>query len=313
MSIDYRVRQSRKLNYANFIDLLERVATMPEQNIDTFVNHEQTEITRLKIAWFFPGNGSNFAAAEIFQTQPAFSRAIERCEDILRSYLLQPLFCVSAMELKNLSSVEKLRRDRCISFVIEYSLAQLWFAWGIKPQAIMGRGVGELVAATIAGTIELADALRLVAIQPLQTEEAASASLLRAIKQIRPQIPLITARKASPSKNVTPLYWTKYWQQPEIYENPLEVLSDYQLVLTMGTRIEAPNNRDTQYLFSYGCDSEASWQEMLQSLGALYVRGIEIDWSSWQTSDRRTAAAFWRILSHRSGRSYGNYHHRARD
>jgi len=32
-------------------------------------------------------------------------------------------------------------------FVIEYALAQLWMAWGISPQAMLGHSVGEYVAA----------------------------------------------------------------------------------------------------------------------------------------------------------------------
>ena len=241
---------------------------------------------RPKVAWFFPGNTFSIDAANLLaRTQPVWSQAIERCEKIVHSYLSQPLFSDSVSQL-NLSPLEKLQRDRCISFAIEYSLAQLWLDWGIKPNAVMGRGVGELVAAAIAGVMELEDALKLVAVQPLQTNEAARNSLLRAINQIRPQIPLISARNSVDEKIVTPEYWSNYWQQPDKDGNPLEALSDYQLILTMGTRISLPSQNDTQYLFSYGYESQASWQEILSSLGNLYIRGIEIDWSRWKNSDR---------------------------
>src|SRR6185436_16135264 len=36
-------------------------------------------------------------------------------------------------------------------FVIEYALAQLWMAWGIKPVALLGHSLGEYVAACLAG------------------------------------------------------------------------------------------------------------------------------------------------------------------
>ena len=245
---------------------------------------------RPKVAWLFPGNSFNIAAANLFaRTQPAWSQAIERCQKIARSYLSQPLFSDSASRL-NLSPLEKLQRDRCISFAIEYSLAQLWLDWGIKPKAVMGWGVGELVAATIAGTIELEDALKLVAIQPLQTDEAARDSFLRAINQIRPQIALISARNSIDEKIATPEYWSNYWQQTKSDGNRLQALSDYQLVLTMGTRSTIRTQNDTQYLFSYGHKPKTSWQEILNSLGKLYVRGIEIDWSRFEYSDRRPLA-----------------------
>lgn len=244
---------------------------------------------RPKVAWFFPGNTFNIDAANLFEPdRPAFHQAIERCEKIARSYLSQPLFA-SADEL-NLAPSEKLQRDRCISLVIEYSLAQLWLDWGIKPQAVMGRGVGELVAAAIAGVIKLEDAFKLVAIQPLQTDEAARDSLLRAINQVRPKIPLISARNSTNEKIITPAYWLNYWQQQKGDCNPLEALSDYQLVLTLGTRTTIPTPNDTQYLFSYGYKPEASWREILHSLGKLYVCGVEIDWSRWENCDRRPLA-----------------------
>ena len=244
---------------------------------------------RPKVAWFFPGNSFNIDAANLFaRTQPAFRQAIERCETIARSYLSPPLFPDSDSKL-DLSPSEKLQRDRCISFAIEYSLAQLWLDWGIKPQAVMGQGVGELVAAAIAGVMKLEDALKLVAIQPLQTDEAARNSLLRAINQIRPQIPLISPRNSTDEKIVTSQYWSNHWQQPESDPNPLQALSDYQLALTMGTRTTIPTPSDTQYLFSYGYQPEASWREIVHSLGKLYVRGIEIEWSRWDC-DRRPLA-----------------------
>ncbi|MGB8345252.1 MAG: SDR family oxidoreductase, partial [Ktedonobacteraceae bacterium] len=47
-------------------------------------------------------------------------------------------------------------------FVIEYALAQLLLAWGIRPSAMLGYSLGEYVAACLSGVFSLEDALTLV-------------------------------------------------------------------------------------------------------------------------------------------------------
>jgi phthiocerol/phenolphthiocerol synthesis type-I polyketide synthase E len=48
-------------------------------------------------------------------------------------------------------------------FVIEHALGRLLMSWGIVPQALLGYSVGEYVAACLAGSLDLDDALTLVA------------------------------------------------------------------------------------------------------------------------------------------------------
>ena len=45
--------------------------------------------------------------------------------------------------------------------MVEYALAKLLMAWGIRPRAMVGYSLGEYVAACLAGVLSLEDALTL--------------------------------------------------------------------------------------------------------------------------------------------------------
>jgi acyl transferase domain-containing protein/acyl carrier protein len=54
------------------------------------------------------------------------------------------------------------RYEQAALFAVSYALSQLLAEWGVRPQAMLGYGVGEYVAATVAGVFSVEDALLLV-------------------------------------------------------------------------------------------------------------------------------------------------------
>ncbi|MGW6540413.1 acyltransferase domain-containing protein [Streptomyces sp. NPDC055051] len=55
-------------------------------------------------------------------------------------------------------------------FAVEYALARTLEASGVVPVAVLGHGIGEFAAATVAGALALSDAARLIALRAAFTE-----------------------------------------------------------------------------------------------------------------------------------------------
>ncbi|MCK6559447.1 acyltransferase domain-containing protein [candidate division KSB1 bacterium] len=119
---------------------------------------------RPEVVFLFTGQGGQYAnmGRRLFETQPVFRAALERCEAILRAHLDRPLLSVLYPQPGNEALLDQTNYTQPATFALQYALAELWRSWGIAPGLIMGHSVGEIVAATVAGMISLEDGLMIV-------------------------------------------------------------------------------------------------------------------------------------------------------
>ncbi|WP_345599891.1 beta-ketoacyl synthase N-terminal-like domain-containing protein, partial [Thermocatellispora tengchongensis] len=109
-----------------------------------------------KAVFVFPGQGWQWAGmtAGLLDSSPVFAAAMAECEQALGVPVIDILR--SGAELSRVDVVQP------VLFAVMVSLARLWRACGVEPQAVVGHSQGEVAAACVAGALSLEDAARVV-------------------------------------------------------------------------------------------------------------------------------------------------------
>ena len=122
------------------------------------------QAARPKIAFVFTGQGSQYAGMgrQLYQSQPVFRAAIERCREALRGELPRDLLEVMFEETGG--ALDETHYTQPALFAIEYALVDLWRAWVWNRPRCWDTAWGN-VAASVAGVMGWEEALRLVAVR----------------------------------------------------------------------------------------------------------------------------------------------------
>ena len=227
---------------------------------------------------------------EFYDTQPTFRQALDRCDEILRPALERPL-----TEMLDASSAEGTAHAEPVVFALEYALAQVWRSWGIDPAAVGGEGVGEYVAACVAGVLTLEDGLKLVAermrlMQTCPQESQRRAAFRQALGEVTfsaPQISVVgnvahfrrcatlpggSASGTEPHEQLRSQ--SQGSRSAHICEKALRG-QGCDLIVEIGS---APTDCRPDLLC---IRSSPDWPTMLCSLAKLYVQGVAVDWPSF--------------------------------
>ena len=120
--------------------------------------------------FLFPGQGAQRVGAgrELYAHEPVYRDVVDRCARTLEPLLGRDLRALMGYGDAPAAegAAESLRMTAHAQpalFVVAYAGARLLMDWGVRPAALLGHSLGEIVAACLAGVFSLDDALAIVA------------------------------------------------------------------------------------------------------------------------------------------------------
>ena len=119
-----------------------------------------------KTVFMFPGQGSQWVgmAVDLLGSSPVFAKKMKDCAEAFRSFSEWSLLDVIC-GVPGAPPLDRVDVVQPALFAVMVSLAELWRACGVVPDAVVGHSQGEIAAAHVSGALSLADAARIVVLR----------------------------------------------------------------------------------------------------------------------------------------------------
>jgi trans-AT polyketide synthase/acyltransferase/oxidoreductase domain-containing protein len=138
----------------------------------------------MKTAFVFAGQGSQYPkmARAALESDARFRANLLQVDDVMRSLrLASPVQAISEDASANGHPLERLPCSHIAIFAVQYALAKTIEEAGICADAFLGYSLGEIVALTLGGVLELEEAARLLGEQAREIERTVPNSSLLAV------------------------------------------------------------------------------------------------------------------------------------
>jgi myxalamid-type polyketide synthase MxaE and MxaD len=111
---------------------------------------------QVAVAFVFPGSASRWleVSRRLLEEDAAYRDAMHACDAAIRAVAGWSVLekCAAMSESPELGRIEL---SGPLLFSSQVALAALWQAWGVKPDAVVGHGMGEVAAACVSGALTL--------------------------------------------------------------------------------------------------------------------------------------------------------------
>ena len=250
-----------------------------------------------RVAFFFRGEAATPVrmGRDLYERVEGFRAEIDRCCELAGTR--------GAKDLRELVYAAERTPDEQVwpgsaaelAFTTQYALARVFMGWGVQPVAVAGDSVGECVAACVAGVLTLDEALQLVRAHANSKSGARSAELTEVTRSLRLHDPGLRLASSSSGNWVAdigdwdPGAWTE--GAPRVANAPgrLDALFTEDGLLVVEIGCGAPSQPLSQ-LRAVDDSASATGDEvaaLLNTLGELWVNGVEPDWKAFHSTERR--------------------------
>lgn len=121
-----------------------------------------TAMPRARVVFVCPGQGGQWfgMGRALIAAEPVFADAIEQCDALVRAFEGWSILAT----LNDDDARHRYDRTEYVQPLLlayQVGLARLWRARGVEPAAVIGKSVGEVAAAHLAGALSLEDSVRI--------------------------------------------------------------------------------------------------------------------------------------------------------
>ncbi|KZT73024.1 FabD/lysophospholipase-like protein [Daedalea quercina L-15889] len=117
-----------------------------------------------KVIYLFSGQGGQCygMGGALYRAVPTFREAVDQCQETLVSWGFTDMLPFIEGASRSNESSPILEAEHTALFVLEYALARMWTAWGVRADVVLGQSLGEYTALVWSGVLSLEDGLKLV-------------------------------------------------------------------------------------------------------------------------------------------------------
>ncbi|MFL6123523.1 SDR family NAD(P)-dependent oxidoreductase, partial [Actinophytocola sp.] len=152
------------------------------------------DATAKHVVFAFPGQGAQRPRMlhDLYESEPVFRTGCDAGFEVLRSVVDHDLY--SIWTAGDPAALAETSVAQPLLYVLEYALGHCMLRWGVRPHALVGHSLGELVAAGVAGVFDFETGLRVVAARAALAQQMPRGRMLAVNASMADLAPLVTDR-----------------------------------------------------------------------------------------------------------------------